>query len=79
MQKGCCALTTRKDPHSVVAPAVSVRVSGAHHVAAVGLNITVDVATIVSAPALTTVLQTEVGKVLADGGAALCKSCTGIM
>ena len=76
MIKGMCALTTSKDPHSVVAAAISVGVSGTHNVTAVGLNVTVDLASVVSAPALTTVLQTEVGEVLADGGAALGKSCT---
>ena len=76
VQRRFCALTTSKCPHSVVAAAVSVGVSGAHYIAAVGLNVTVYLASIVSAPALTTVLQTKVGEVLADGGAALGKSCT---
>ena len=76
VQRSFYALTTSKDPHGVVAAAVSVGVSGAHRVAAVGFNVTVYLARRVSAPALTTVLQTEVGEILADGGAALGKSCT---
>ena len=67
-------LTTSKDPHSVVTAAISVGVSGAHHVTAVGLNVTVYLASVVSAPALITVLQTKVGEVLADSGAGLGKS-----
>lgn len=66
-----CCLTPHENPHGIAATAVDVVVSSAGHVAFIRLAIQVNIALIVSAPALITVLQTVVVVVLADGGAAL--------
>ena len=49
-------LTLREDPHGVVPAAVDVGVSCASHVAAVRLAVPIDLASVIPAPALVTVL-----------------------
>ena len=65
------SLTLSEHPHGGVAAAVGAGVSSTGHVAVLGFTVPVNIACVVSTPALVTVLQAVVGEVLACGGTTL--------